>query len=551
MSHNYNLRSSNTPRSENTPSNSESHTSSSASAAQRNPSTSSSPYFTGFVPYFVPSFTMAAQQNQVNVISASQDNLNAIGGDDHDAQNILEEDEPVGRTQEEVISVVDTVFKRNQTNSFLGRIKNDIQGLKDALIDQVAASIIDDEFQDVIDMVKTYNKIVGPLLDLPADPLRDTGINDFITSHKDEYRSLNEDVKSLKLRVQRVVTMDSMRSRPAPHATTSHPVTSQSSLKLPRIQIPRFEDNKTGTLDWENFKNMMQKLTNEMAPEERIFVLKSALSGESAKLVANEQDHDLAMAMLSSLYGNKLLQSQSKIQEFISLIHEEVTEKNHTSPNRSLWQRFKMFSNFLEQQLQHQPPQSVLHSLVCALIIQRVPHQMKSIIIRTRRELESQTGSSLTLDELLGLYNDLIHDLEISHGAQKEKQKSRKPEKDEEPSKSKRRSLLSRRDRPKKKCVLCSADSHNVRSHHFDKHGFYPIKKIREVLNQNNLCLKCCLPVEAGTPCEQAQCSNITKNCWNCNSREHHNILCDKPISSEPSSNGMQTSSSFEGGGKF
>ena len=123
----------------------------------------------------------------MNVISASQDNLNAMGGDDQDAQNILEEDEPVDRSQEEVISVVDSVFKRNQTNSILGRIKYDIQGLKDALIDQVAASIIDDEFQDVIDMVKTYNKIVGPLLDLPADPLRDVGINDFITSHRDEH----------------------------------------------------------------------------------------------------------------------------------------------------------------------------------------------------------------------------------------------------------------------------------------------------------------------------------------------------------------------------
>ena len=46
---------------------------------------------------------------------------------------------------------------------------------------------------------------------------------------------------------------------------------------------------------------------------------------------------------------------------------------------------------------------------------------MKQIIIWTRRELEAQSGSSITAEELLGLYNDLIHDLEISHGAQKEK----------------------------------------------------------------------------------------------------------------------------------
>ena len=46
---------------------------------------------------------------------------------------------------------------------------------------------------------------------------------------------------------------------------------------------------------------------------------------------------------------------------------------------------------------------------------------MKQIIIRTRRELEARSGSSVTLEELLGLYNNLIHDLEISHGAQKDK----------------------------------------------------------------------------------------------------------------------------------
>ena len=72
---------------------------------------------------------------------------------------------------------------------------------------------------------------------------------------------------------------------------------------------------------------------------------------------------------------------------------------------------------------------------------------MKQIIIRTRRELETQSGSSITLEELLGLYNDLIHDLEISHGSQKEKQKPKKPEDSAgagEPTKSKRRSLLSR-----------------------------------------------------------------------------------------------------------
>ena len=131
---------------------------------------------------------MAEQQDQVNDVSGSQNNLNAMVGEDQDAQNLLVANEYLDRSPEEAISVVDITYKRNQTNSFLGRIRDDIRGLNDALIDQVAASIIDEEFQDIIKMVDTYNKVVGPLLDLPDDPLRDTGINDFINAHKDEHR---------------------------------------------------------------------------------------------------------------------------------------------------------------------------------------------------------------------------------------------------------------------------------------------------------------------------------------------------------------------------
>ena len=102
--------------------------------------------------------------------------------------------------------------KRNQINSFLARVKDDINGIKDALLDQIAAPIIEEEFQDIIEMVKTYNKAIAPLLDLPEDPTRDAGVIDFISSHRDEHKSLNQEVKSLKLRVQRLFTMHAMRN---------------------------------------------------------------------------------------------------------------------------------------------------------------------------------------------------------------------------------------------------------------------------------------------------------------------------------------------------
>ena len=312
---------------------------------------------------------------------------------------------------------------------------------------------------------------------------------------------MNDEINALKLKVKRLMTMDSMRSSTNKASSGGGAAAQHSALKLPRIQIPRFEDNATGTLNWDNFKQMMTKLTAGMPQEERIFILKIALSGQSSKLVANEQDYPQAMAMLSSVYGNELLQNQCKIQEFISLVHEEASEKNHTTSNRSLSQRFKLFSNFLDQQLHNQQPEVVLNSLLCALVVQRVPYQMKQLIIRTRRELEAQSGTTLILEELLALYNNLIHDLEISQGTQKDKPKLKKPDKEtDEPTKPRRRSLLMKKakDKVKRKCVLCASDSHNVRSHHFDRDGFYSIQKIRDVMVQNDLCLKCCSSVEPG-----------------------------------------------------
>ena len=157
MSHRYNLRSRHSLPSDTTLSDkSESSNSSSRPTRRRSLPTpsSNSPYLVGFAPYFIPSYRIMEQQDQVNAVSASQDNLNAIGVEEQDAQNLLAANENLDRSPEQAISVVDSTYKRNQINSFLARIKDDIHGLKDALLDQIATSIIDEEFQDIIEMVK-------------------------------------------------------------------------------------------------------------------------------------------------------------------------------------------------------------------------------------------------------------------------------------------------------------------------------------------------------------------------------------------------------------
>ena len=117
--------------------------------------------------------------------------------------------------------------------------------------------------------------------------------------------------------------------------------------------------------------------------------MKSALSGKSKKLVTNEQSCDAAIRILQSCYGNELIETQSKIQEFVGMVTEEPSEKSSSELNRDLWQRFKMFSNYLDQQLDAKGHAAVLDTIICALIVQRLPYHMKQLFIRSRREKEA------------------------------------------------------------------------------------------------------------------------------------------------------------------
>ena len=139
------------------------------------------------------------------------------------------------------------------------------------------------------------------------------------------------------MKIQRIASDDAklkeaLTRKAAPPSSSSL----LSHLKLPRIQIPQFQDNATGTISWPNFHSILVRLTAGMNPEERIFLLKSALSGKSKSLITNEQGFDAAINMLQSCYGNELLESQSKIQEFVAMVTEEAHEKTSADLNRDL-----------------------------------------------------------------------------------------------------------------------------------------------------------------------------------------------------------------------
>ena len=119
---------------------------------------------------------------------------------------------------------------------------------------------------------------------------------------------------------------------------------------------------------------------------------------------------------------------------------------------------------------------------------------MKQLLIRSRREKEAATGHNISLEELLNLYNHLIHDVEIATTSKDTKRKADKWETEDKRTKrgeAKRvnpRSFLTKNKSKNMKCVLCQATDHNVRPHHFDKHGEFPLEQIKKVLSEANRC---------------------------------------------------------------
>ena len=360
-SHKYYLRS--TPASPSSSSVSSPSTHSESSGSTETPigtiqlpaATTVSPFFTGYIPEFRPVFRMSdhdldpaqgdqmAQAEQIDVIGGSQQDLDLLPGQFHDAQEMggqSDEEQPVLRNDSSqlALSTVDNEHKRNKINSLLERIKEHVGTLKEEMLDQVSPSILNTDFSDLAAMLKSYNTTIGDILDVPVEDNWSPALRTFIDQHREHYKNTNTEVNALKLKIKRLLTLENAKS------TTSRPPlsmgtgssTHSSALKLPRLQIPRFENNASGSVDWDNFRNLMTKLTADLDPQEKIFILKSALTGESSKLVANELSYEQAMRMLTSVYGNELLQLQSKIQGFIALVQQEPLEKNHAATNRTL-----------------------------------------------------------------------------------------------------------------------------------------------------------------------------------------------------------------------
>lgn len=86
-----------------------------------------------------PQAEQPADADQIDVIGGSQDHLDSMPAQFHDAQDLpaeREDAEPLvrDRSSQLALNVVDSEHKRNKVNSLLARIREDIDTLKEEML---------------------------------------------------------------------------------------------------------------------------------------------------------------------------------------------------------------------------------------------------------------------------------------------------------------------------------------------------------------------------------------------------------------------------------
>ena len=491
-------------------------------------------YSANLTPVYNKKMTNKAQPSAPDVsanrqISSSQEAI-------FDAQNMLSnevvevDDMNLDLDIDQAKNHVNTAYKRNRFDTTIKNIDDSLNDLENALADQVSLEILIEILDETNDLMMPYAKVMAPLLDIPLGDIDEEEIKSFMERHKPKLDDLKARHKVVKSRIQRLSSNESkisnaltQRSGKAPSASTV--------MKMPRITLPTFEDAKVGTIPWNQFKNMVKKLTASMDEQEAIFFLKSNISGQAKRLIASIERYPDAISILDDVFGNANKVLQTRIADFITLVTQDPNDKNHAQPNRDLWTAMKMFHTYLIQQIAESSSERVLNAILNSLIISRLPYNVRQIIIRGRRTFEEQQGNQLSTDDLLEMLNNTIHDLELTQGNTAKPAKKKEEVGKVDQQSHKKRSFVTKRgkDDKKKFCALCNSNEHGTRSHRFPIHGEISLEKVKESLKANKLCAKCAQPTKLNQDCMNGSCDNVKRDCFYCGSSSHLNILCDAP----------------------
>ena len=154
-------------------------------------------------------------------------------------------------------------------------------------------------------------------------------LKDFIVKHKLNVKEIKAALRDAKSRLQRLQSNEKRLDDAITNMThTTHRSKPGSSMmKMPRIALPSFQGGDDGTISWEVFRNMVNRIADTMNASEKIYFLKANLSEEPKRLISLEEEFEVSLAMLDSVYGNETKDLQIKIQNFINIVHEDPNEK--------------------------------------------------------------------------------------------------------------------------------------------------------------------------------------------------------------------------------
>ena len=127
--------------------------------------------------------------------------------------------------------------------------------------------MLEEDLQDLLGKACAYFNMMGSLMDIPDNLDLEKSAKNFIQAQKTEFDALKRETKDLRLKIQRIAS-DDAKLKEAITRRVAQPSSSSlsSHLKLPRIQIPQFQDNATETISWPNFHSILVRLTAGMNP---------------------------------------------------------------------------------------------------------------------------------------------------------------------------------------------------------------------------------------------------------------------------------------------
>ena len=170
--------------------------------------------------------------------------------------------------------------------------KENMASFGEAILDQVAVGILANNFVSLNEDCEEYLKVAINIINLPEDENMHKDLKDFITRHNLNVKEIKEALKDARSRLQRLQSNEKQLGDAISNLThvTHRDKPGSSMMKMPRITLPSFHGGEDGTISWEVFRNMVNRISETMHTSENIYFLKANLSEEPKRLISLEEE---------------------------------------------------------------------------------------------------------------------------------------------------------------------------------------------------------------------------------------------------------------------